>query len=768
MLVAMAVIVGVVGITYRAQRRALRSQAPPTPQALPLDLNSSATDWHFTQTDNKTNRVIADIRAGDFRQVKDSSRVDLRNVTLKLPSKEGGTYDLVRSAAATYFSDQHRLYSDGEVEITLGVPDAGEPAHRLISIQSSGVTFDTDTGKAETDRPSRFTFQYGEGNSSGASYDPTARTLLMNKDVEVDWRPPGPHAPPMKIQAASLTYQEAQSQILLPDWGKMTRAGTIVEGYRSVIHLRDGALQQITSTRAHGTETDPNRKLQYSADNLVMAFNDDAVVEKITAQGNAQMQATSENSATSVAAPWVELGFQARNNESLLSRVLTRGGSTVTSRPLPAPGRQMPETDVLRSDSVEIQMRPDGRDIQSLITHSPGRLEFLPNQPAQHHRVLDGSQITVTYGAQNRIDSFRAKNVKTETDPTEEERKRNRGIAVTSSQEMLARFETGSSRLASMEQWGDFQYQEGDRRARAAKATLDSAQNVMLLDTGARVWDASGSTEADGIRLDQRTGDFTAQGHVNSTRLPDQKQNNGMLSGDEPIQAQARKMDSTNRNRTIHYEGDARLWQGANRIQADVVDVDREKQRLTADGSVVTDLWEQPKDEHPGGAGSAQPGAAAKVQPTGTAKPGPPGSGTPGAPVLTVVHAAHLVYTDQDRQALYTGGVVLERAALQVKARQLRAYLSQAGSDSRLEKAFAEGSVQIVQRAPDRMRTGSAEHAEYYPGEQKIVLQGGDPQMVDSLKGNTHGRELTYFANDDRLLVNGSPDQPAQSRLRRK
>ena len=34
-------------------------------------------------------------------------------------------------------------------------------------------------------------------------------------------------------------------------------------------------------------------------------------------------------------------------------------------------------------------------------------------------------------------------------------------------------------------------------------------------------------------------------------------------------------MDSRNRNRTIHYEGDVNLWQGANRIQADTVDIDR-------------------------------------------------------------------------------------------------------------------------------------------------------------------------------------------------
>ena len=388
-------------------------------------------------------------------------------------------------------------------------------------------------------------------------------------------------------------------------------------------------------------------------------------------------------------------------------------------------------------------MRPGGREIETLATHTPGQIEFLPNLPAQHHRTLDGSDLAISYGPQNRIESFRAKNVKTATDPTVEERKRNRSQTTTASREMEARFEPGSSRMSSMQQSGDFTYREGDRRARAAKATLDESDNTMRLETGARIWDATGSTSADRIRMDQRTGNFTAEGSVKSSRLAEQsaKKSSGMLSGDEPLEAQADKMESTNRNRTLHYEGNVSLWQGANRLQARVVDVDRERQTLVADGGVISNLWEQPKE---------RPGKKA------------------GAPTLILVHAAHLVYTDKDRVAIYSGGVVLDRPGMQVKSRELRAFLADTEADSRLQKAFAEGTVEIVQRPPGRTRTGTGEHAEYYPDEQRVVLRGGQPQLVDSLKGDAHGTELTYFANDDRLLVNGSSDQPATSRIRRK
>jgi lipopolysaccharide export system protein LptA len=310
--------------------------------------------------------------------------------------------------------------------------------------------------------------------------------------------------------------------------------------------------------------------------------------------------------------------------------------------------------------------------------------------------------------------------------------------------------------MASMEQWGDFTYEQGDRKARAAKASLDSDQNVILLEGSARMWDATGSTSADHVRLDERTGDFVAEGGVNSSRLPekDQKKNSEMLSGDQPLQAQARKMESSNHNRTIHYEGDVNMWQGANRIQASVVDLDREKHGLVADGNVVTNLWEQPKDEPP------------------TADKKPPAKKKAAAPVLTVVHAPHLVYTESNRLAVYSGGVVLDRPGLNVKAKTVQAFLAESGADSRLDKALADGAVQIVQNSRAGARNGTGEHAEYYTGDQKVILKGGEPKLVErKLSGKqdvTTGDELTYFANDDRLLVNGSPAKPGQSQIQRK
>src|SRR5205823_7271428 len=137
-------------------------------------------------------------------------------------------------------------------------------------------------------------------------------------------------------------------------------------------------------------------------------------------------------------------------------------------------------------------------------------------------------------------------------------------------------------------------------------------------------------------------------------------------------------------------------------------------------------------------------------------------------PVFTIVKAPELVYDDDERLAHYTGGVQLDRHGMKVKSQELRAFLREGSDDSSLDHAFADGKVEIVQPSADRTRTGTSEHAEYYVDDEKVILEGGQPQLVDTLKGTTRGVKLTWFSQDDRLLVNGAQGQPAQSKLRRK
>ncbi len=767
-LVAIILLLGGVAATYRLQKRELHDEAPAKPAAMAPELSSTAQDWSWIETSEppEPSRTICRITAKDVRQAKDSNHVELEQVELRMPSMHTATYNLVHSARAEYYQSQKRLYSDGAVDITLAVPNEGQPKHTLVSIHSSGVTFDSGTGRATTDRPATFKFENGDGKAVGASYDPSTRELNLNSQAELHWDPPGPHAKPMKIEAGQVIYRENLAGIWLTPWAKLTRDNTVVEAGETVIALEDGKIHHVDAQKAHGTDSYPSRKLQYAADHLTVDYGDTGQVEKITGEGNARLVSDSQGSQVTATGDRVEMQFAPYNGESTLTQALVTGHGFLQSKPLATPGHDPAETRILRSEIIQMKMRPGGRELASLETHAPSELEFMPNLAVQHHRKFIGDRMWINYGEQNRIQSFSSVNCRTISDPNAAELAKKHPVTTTASKNVSAWFDPKTSQMTRMEQSEDFSYESGDRKARAERGILEQVENRITLDKHARMWDSTGNTNADHIVLDEKSGNFTAEGHVNSSRMPDQskkKSDSAMLSGDEPLQAVARKMTSANHNKLVQYDGDAVLWQGVNRIQADRVEIDRDKRSIVADGHVVTQSREEKKAA--GQAASANPSAGGTL----AAKPDSSTVAPDATPsVFTLVKAPHMVYTDQDRLAHYSGGVLLNRGGLQMKANDLRSWLAEEGADDRLQKAFADGAVEIVQSGPIRTRTGTSEHAEYYTDDDKIVLRGGDPTMNDSIRGNTRGTELTYFSNDDRLLVKGSDGKPAISHIKRK
>ncbi len=130
--------------------------------------------------------------------------------------------------------------------------------------------------------------------------------------------------------------------------------------------------------------------------------------------------------------------------------------------------------------------------------------------------------------------------------------------------------------------------------------------------------------------------------------------------------------------------------------------------------------------------------------------------------------AADLDYNDDTRLAHYSGGVTLERPDMIVKALDVHAYLRNDSDDSSLDHALADGKVEVHKKMPDRTRDASSDHAEYYVDEDKVILEGGQPRLVDSTRGTTRGEKLTWYSSDDRLLVDGVPQQPVKSVLHHK
>jgi lipopolysaccharide export system protein LptA len=438
-------------------------------------------------------------------------------------------------------------------------------------------------------------------------------------------------------------------------------------------------------------------------------------------------------------------------------------------------------------------MRTGGQEIDFLRTQAPGQLEFVPNQPERPHRWMDGERIDVKYGEENSIQGFHATQVKTRTQKplTAANRTDKNGKAAappppsfTWSDELNAQFTPKTNELATLEQKGNFRYEEGLRHATSATAVLEQASNRITLTRAAKVWDDTGTTAADTIVLNQQTGDMDAIGQVASTHQPDQqksKEDSSLLDQSQPLQARADKMSTRDHNLKVHYEKHAVLWQGANRIQADVVDIDRDEQTLHATGNVVSQLVDKQDSDAQNGqaASSASSVRLEKVSTAVTPSQNPAPKPKKVKPMTyTIVHAPELLYQDDERLAHYSGGVKLVRDKMTVKSDELRAFLTKEETDAdkqknqkdddsgtSLDHAFADGAVTIVDTTNGRTRTGTSQHCEYYPKENKVILNGGDAKMVDSRKGTTVGQQLTYYSEIDRVVVEGAPKHPIVSDL---
>ena len=187
-----------------------------------------------------------------------------------------------------------------------------------------------------------------------------------------------------------------------------------------------------------------------------------------------------------------------------------------------------------------------------------------------------------------------------------------------------------------------------------------------------------------------------------------------MLSGDSPMNAQARKMESSNRagSHRTRYEGNVRVCGRAPTASAPKsVEIDRDKHSLIADGNVVTEAWEQPKDD-------------AKKKTT--------------APVLTEsLRAAPGLHRSGPAGFLFR-----RREARSARnALEIEGTARLAGRFQAPIRSSKRPSPMAPWRSPARARRtptdGDSEHIEYYTGEQKVMLNGGAPQLTRTVAGKT-------------------------------
>ena len=124
-----------IGASYLNRKISLAKDAPIPPKALEAGLDASIPDWKYTQEHRHPSRVSDYCQ--ELPQIKDPSTG--AGLELRLYHKEGAEYDLVRSSKAEFDRSTNKLYSEGDVDITMECSWMGRGMGVLLKIHTSGA-----------------------------------------------------------------------------------------------------------------------------------------------------------------------------------------------------------------------------------------------------------------------------------------------------------------------------------------------------------------------------------------------------------------------------------------------------------------------------------------------------------------------------------------------------------------------------------------------------------------------------------------------------
>jgi lipopolysaccharide export system protein LptA len=204
------------------------------------------------------------------------------------------------------------------------------------------------------------------------------------------------------------------------------------------------------------------------------------------------------------------------------------------------------------------------------------------------------------------------------------------------------------------------------------------------------------------------------------------------------------------------------LWQGGSQVEAPVLEFNQKLRQLVAKGegagapmAVHTVLV------------STGPASTKPAQDAGKAGDLAKGSAAMRRPAVVRVASREMVYSDEARQADFTGSVRVESADGVMRGDRAVAYLQTASADKAVAKktdagaGFLGGSVERVTvnggieiDQPGRRATG--DKLVYTASDGLFVLVGtpaAPPRVVDQTRGAVTGVELQFRAEDESVVI---------------
>jgi len=658
-----------------------------------------------------------------------------------------------------------------------------------VTIVTTGLSFDQNTGIASTDQKVQFWFARGQGSAKGADYDPQTQQLTLRSAVEFALldvaieppRTPRPEFPQTSrslvreersasmgdnnealthIRAGNLRFQEGQSSVHL---------GGPVELIRNTRRLQAGESEILLDERRQarrirleggvlGVDQSADRAAEVRARRAFLDLSERGKLQDLQLEEDVNWTSSIGGSKREGSAQRVELSYS--EPAGLLERIVAIQDARVVLRDAPGPsssatgsasvtaGRRTLSqgpvlgagTQTLAGQRIEMTMAPDGETLRQVSTRSRSTLELVPYSPSEDPWRVEGEEFDMGFDPAGNLTRFAAeRTVRVIADSPNRPSARR----ISTSDHFTATLDPRARSIARIEQWGRYQYQDAEKQARAERADYSGEREVIVLRGEAVVWNATGKLSANRIALDNATGNVQAEGNVSTTYLPTPRSE---ASDSLPIHAVAERLQYDSTTGKAEYQGHVRLWQGNSLLEAGWVELDRRQRQLEARGKVYSVFTQLPV-KHAKGSAENRSARAGETEPT-------------------EIRSEDLLYKEDERRATYRGEVRMRSASATVHSGELEVFFAPPAGGAtvtesgRIERAVASREVVIL----DSGRKATADRAEYFPEEARVLLFGKPATVTDPQRGNTRGVRLTYRMGDDRIFVEGEPGLPAETR----
>ncbi len=718
---AIAVVLTVAGFYFYGRMR-LRRAVDKIHTNLGIDVQQ--TSEGFSLSKSQGGRTLFTVRARRATQYKEGGRAELRDVNIVVYGRTGDRFDQIYGSDFQYDPKTGNVTAQGEVHIDLEANSQGgrapdqelpEELKNPIHLKTSGLVFNQNSGEARTNEVLEFRIPQADGTAVGASYDSKSNILTLASDVRVHTTA---GEPADIIASRGVITKDPRRAVL--DHVRLTRKGGTLDADQVTVFLRDDnsvdhvvAVGNVRAFRS-GTATlatAPRAEFTMAAENAVKSGILSGGVS-VESGGERPMQARAGR---------VLLGFGAKNQ---IDKVHALDSVSIVQRPASRPDAQ-PQTLQINAEAMDFLVK-DGSSLERAETSGAARVVITDAATAkdpQSTTTITAGRFVAAFADGNRLQSLNGAPQSRIVSVTAGQPDR-----VSTGRELSAQFGP-AGQITEVVQQGDFHYTEGQRAAWADRAQFTATTKLLVLTGSPRVVEAGMTTTADTVHINRQTGDATAQGNVKTTYSDLKAQPNGaLLATTDPVHVTAQTMTAQRTAKSAQYTGGARLWQGANIVQAPVIDFDRQARTVVAQGK-------------PG-----QPVSTVFVQ-----------QDRKGRVTPVNVTAARFDYTDAGRKGRFSGGVVIKGADATVTADHVDLFLQARPQGtavigpSQLDHIVAEGNVLIEE--PNRRAKG--EKLVYTAAGEKFVLTGGPPSIFDAEHGTTTGDSLTFFSRDDRVLVEG-------------